>query len=663
MGATLTAAIDTATVSSTVTLDWNAKNYVTNPNFLQISGNNDWRQNNFINPRARNDTTGWAQFVQSAGTASASRVATGGPTGVADSFYRMTWNTITTGSIGSTGVSTGNSGSDTMVAAAAYPYTVSGYVRSSHTDREVNVVLSFHDSGGAQVGSQITGASVPVGGSAWVRVSVTSPVPTGAVRAIARFYASAGTPWAVGDTLDVTAVLAEYATVVMPFFDGTTPLSGTELGEGFFRSWTGSNDGSTSYTKLQSPVGPFTPYSPVYTAGGRVQYATDQYGMRQWARQTVPADGILAFGFSGNVTSTAGENWVGRFQVRQIGATQPVNMYARLGAYSGAGASLATGPVGASVDIPADGSWVDVIAPSITTPASTGTVRFLVYAGDKTLPAGTTVEYRHVLLEHGTGQPGPYFDGNTLGYQWDGTPDNSTSSIKPATTATIVRVNTSDGTVLAVRGGDPATLAGGGWVGQDYEVPLDDPFYYRASSTDVPGLELLSPTYTVVGDGRTLLKHPGRPALNQVVHVATAPSVSRPVAQGVFDVLGRPTPVAVSMRRSAPRGELQLTTYTEDERQALLLLLEDGTPLYLQAPADYGVGNVYVSIGDVTEGRMAGTGFTPERRWSLPFVVVDRPTGDALAVGNTWADVLADYGSWDELRAAGTWADVLEGLG
>jgi hypothetical protein len=237
-----------------------------------------------------------------------------------------------------------------------------------------------------------------------------------------------------------------------------------------------------------------------------------------------------------------------------------------------------------------------------------------------------------------------------------------TSAPVPAT-ATIQRVNAS-GTVTDVRGAELATLVAGEWTGNDYEAPLDEAFYYQATSTDRPGVTVTSTTYTLASGGHTWLKHPGLPYLNQVVEVATAPDWARPVTQGVFDVLGRSTPIAVTLRRSAPRGELVLNTTTEDERLALLLLLDDGIPLLLQTPAGYGVGNVYVSVGEVTEARLTHLGATQARQWRLPITVVDRPVGGVVAVGNSWSDALGAYASWSALQQAeGTWNGLLAGVG
>jgi hypothetical protein len=231
------------------------------------------------------------------------------------------------------------------------------------------------------------------------------------------------------------------------------------------------------------------------------------------------------------------------------------------------------------------------------------------------------------------------------------------------TTALVERVN-ADGTVSAVRGADPATLVAGQWVGDDYEAPLDQTFYYQATSTQVAGTTVTSAVYTLASGGATWLKHPGRPLLNLKVTPTRAPDLTRPIEQGVFDVLGRSRPVAVSMLRRAEAGELELATATDNERTALLAILQDGVPLLFSPPAGYGIGAVYVAVAEVQERRITSYGKEPSRLWTLPFTVVDRPSGGALAAGNSWSDLLGAYPSWSQaLATEGTWTGVLEKVG
>jgi hypothetical protein len=228
-------------------------------------------------------------------------------------------------------------------------------------------------------------------------------------------------------------------------------------------------------------------------------------------------------------------------------------------------------------------------------------------------------------------------------------------------TATIVRVD-STGKLVPVRNADPATLVAGGWVGSDFEPPLDEPFRYVATD-DTTGVVQESPEYVLSSGGRTWIKHPGRPDLNVAVEVAEIPELVRAADVGVFHVLGRSVPVAVAAARKAPTGTAAFNTITRDDADAFARILADGSPLLLSTPYGYGFGNRYVVFHDVTESRRTRVGATPDRRWAVAFSEVDVPIGAGAAVGNAWTDVLGAYGNWLELaNAHPSWGDVLAGV-
>lgn len=226
-------------------------------------------------------------------------------------------------------------------------------------------------------------------------------------------------------------------------------------------------------------------------------------------------------------------------------------------------------------------------------------------------------------------------------------------------TATVNRVS-ADGTVSAVRNAEPAQLSAGLWAGDDYEAPLDLAFHYEATSTDSPGVTVTSATYTLASGGLSWLKHPGQPVLNIQVTPVRPPELVRPVQQGVFDVLGRARPIAITMVRNSERGSLALYTLTDNDRSALLSILTTGSTLLLQTPSAYGLGNLYVALGDVAEGRYSDLAGQAPRLWTLPFTRVDRPAGTALATVS-WSNVLGNHASWSEVLSSRTsWLDLLQ---
>lgn len=665
--ASLTAALNSDTASTTLTLDWNALNLANNPQFryAPAATYNEWRHNLVYNP-ASTSTFGWAAGMgASGGTATISAMTGSGVAGGPDGFVRMTITAPGTGAVASVGPIGGNPNTTQIEALGGYPWTVSAWVRSSVADRTAAFTVTFHDGAGTQLSPVLQGATVAVG-AGWTKLTATTTsVPANAVRAYVRVYGVGGSNNVAGTTFDVCGLSAEYTTsTTMPYFDGSTALTATETSEGYVRDWAGTVGQSQSRTRLPFPWGPFNPYQAQSVAGGRVTLADGSTALRIHTRFDVTAGQILLFATIGLAAPvTSGTTYSMKFEARTTSGVA-TSLQARLAAYDNGSVNVGSGALSASVTIPADGTWVPVTTPGFVAPSTAVSMRPIITRGSTAMPAETVLEFRAVQIEPRATPSPAYFDGNMVGYRWQGTPDQSFSEIIPTSAATIRRVNVTQGSVSTVRNAEPATLVAGGWVGADYEAPTDDTFYYYASSTDAPGFILATQSMILPSNGVTWLKHPGRPSLNTTVRVGVAPNVTRPVSQGVFEVLGRQMPVAVSMRRSMFRGDLQLVTFDETERNALLLLLDDGTPLLLQAPSGYGIGNVYISVGDVSEERATGVGSEWARRWTLPFVVVDRPAGAALAVGNTWSDVLSAYASWDAMRIAeGTWTGVVEGVG
>jgi hypothetical protein len=230
-------------------------------------------------------------------------------------------------------------------------------------------------------------------------------------------------------------------------------------------------------------------------------------------------------------------------------------------------------------------------------------------------------------------------------------------------TVTISRVN-GDGSTEVVRSANPATLVAGQWLDYDYDPGLDEVISYVATSTDAPGVVVESAQITVPSNGQTWLKHPGKPSLNRVVQVTRPPDVTRPIDLGVFPVLGRRRPIAVSSTRRSVSGTLELSSATLDERDGLLNLFADGAVLLFTAPGDYGVGRLFLAVGDVEEQRPAGAAPNPTRLWQVPFTAVGAPVGGVLASGNSYSDVLGAYTSYsDLLETEGTYEALLAGVG
>ncbi|WP_186783725.1 hypothetical protein [Streptomyces sp. CBG33] len=204
----------------------------------------------------------------------------------------------------------------------------------------------------------------------------------------------------------------------------------------------------------------------------------------------------------------------------------------------------------------------------------------------------------------------------------------------------------------------------------DYEAPLGVPVQYRVRLTQVSGgsASLSYITDPVTLDAETLdvwIKDPGQPARSCRATVQTLPEWQRDARQGVHYVKGRARPIVISDVRSSRTGSLGLVTRTTSERDALWWVLESGATLLIQWPPDWGESDVYVSVGDVTEGHITGLAEHHDRVWTLALTEVDRPIGGIVgSASRTWQTVADSGPDWATVLAgAGSWLDVYSGEG
>ncbi|WP_328742910.1 hypothetical protein OG436_29400 [Streptomyces caniferus] len=204
----------------------------------------------------------------------------------------------------------------------------------------------------------------------------------------------------------------------------------------------------------------------------------------------------------------------------------------------------------------------------------------------------------------------------------------------------------------------------------DYEAPLgvsltyilktwtttvNDGWYYRSPQLVLPTRE----------DSGVVIKDPTLPARNTVATATTLPDWQRSARQGSYAVRGRARPIVISDVRASRTGTLALTTETTEEATALWWTLETGNVLLLQWPAGWGLADMYVTVGDVTEARISTYAGHSDRSWSIALTEVDRPTGSLVgSADRTWQDVKDGNASFAELAASATsWLDVFTGIG
>jgi hypothetical protein len=228
-----------------------------------------------------------------------------------------------------------------------------------------------------------------------------------------------------------------------------------------------------------------------------------------------------------------------------------------------------------------------------------------------------------------------------------------------------------DGTRTLVRG--PAglissqTITADRMVIEDYEAPLNTTVSYYIEVYSAVGTLAESrtsdPVTVSLDDGNYCwLKDPGSPQRNLRLMVARGPVWQRSIQQTAHRVRGRRNSVILSDVRGGLEGEVSLYTFTDEEREALHLLLDAGTTLLWQVAPGRGISDMYVAVGGITEDRGGGIDTDPERTWTVPVTQVDMPTtiGVAGSAGRTWQDILTENSTWEDVRSRrATWETVL----
>jgi hypothetical protein len=206
-----------------------------------------------------------------------------------------------------------------------------------------------------------------------------------------------------------------------------------------------------------------------------------------------------------------------------------------------------------------------------------------------------------------------------------------------------------------VRGGSAVTISVGDTAKvDDYEFVPGMVNYYRVKA----GSDTFTTTITP-DQQRVWLKSISRPFLNRAVNVLSHEDITVPARNGVFPIIGRSNPVAVTDVRLTRRWEMTLWVDTISEADSLELVFASGDPLYIQVPPTKDIPGGYVVVGDVVRGRY-GTVST-RRTFRMDVTTVAAPTPDVVGSTVTWQDIIDGYSTWsDVISGFSTWGDVLE---
>lgn len=131
-----------------------------------------------------------------------------------------------------------------------------------------------------------------------------------------------------------------------------------------------------------------------------------------------------------------------------------------------------------------------------------------------------------------------------------------------------------------------------------------------------------------------------------------------------FTVNNRKNPIAAARLRGGITSTLGLITRRFVDRDNVIILNASGDPLLFQGPADYGIPDRYMTVGDYSIARLSTDHRIQWRAHSIPHIEVDRPAGLADGVlGVRWIDLCALYETFGDAQAAGvTWFMVMLGF-
>lgn len=205
----------------------------------------------------------------------------------------------------------------------------------------------------------------------------------------------------------------------------------------------------------------------------------------------------------------------------------------------------------------------------------------------------------------------------------------------------------------------PAVVTGGAAaISRGGSVAL----YHRDRTLSV---ETASITPTISG---VWLKDLTKPFLNRMLNcIPNQTPITRRARNGIFPIVGRTFPVAVSDVRLARELTIEVITQTMTQWQELDLITLTGDVFFIQTPPGNSLPTMYVVIGDINLLRplrnlpKCGNDW---RVFTLPLTEVAPPASDLVGSIGTWQTVVNTYATWSDVIAAhSTWASLMTLVG
>lgn len=163
------------------------------------------------------------------------------------------------------------------------------------------------------------------------------------------------------------------------------------------------------------------------------------------------------------------------------------------------------------------------------------------------------------------------------------------------------------------------------------------------------------------------LKNIAKPFLNRPLEcIPNQSPITRRARNGIFPVVGRTFPIAVTDVRLSQELAIEVITRTTQEWQELDLITATGDIFFIQSPPGNSLPTMYVAIDDVSRRRplrnqLCGNDW---RVFTLPLVEVAAPSSDVIGALGTYQTVLNTYATYaDVLAAHATYASLLTLVG
>lgn len=163
------------------------------------------------------------------------------------------------------------------------------------------------------------------------------------------------------------------------------------------------------------------------------------------------------------------------------------------------------------------------------------------------------------------------------------------------------------------------------------------------------------------------LKVIARPFLNRPIRcIAEISPIVRRARNGIFPIVGRSFPIAVTDVRMSRELSIRIVSRTTEEREDLDLIFATGDTYFFQSPPGDPMPTMYAAVGDTEEVRPLRNRSCNNdwRTFTLPLTEIAAPTSDIVGNIGTWQTVVNTYATWsDVMLHHSDWASLLTLIG